>query len=177
MKVAVIYASKTGYSKKYAEWIKEALDADMFSHKNIKKSKLNTYEVVIYGGGLYATGIYGFRRFLKHIYNGQKLFVYATGAAPGRISVLKEIFDANLKNLNPDEFKFYYLRGGFDFKKLSFFDKVLMLLLKSKLKRKKKLNKPLNGDEKGMLKAYEKPVNFSKEKFIAPLVEDVKKVL
>lgn len=177
MKIAVVYASKTGFSKKYANWIKKALNADIYTHNKVTKSLLKPYDIIIYGGGLYASGIYGFKNFIRKYYANQALFVYATGASPGRESVLKDIFDNNFKSMELDQFKFYYLRGGFNYKDLNFKDKILMRLLKSKLKHKKNSKKPLTGDEKGMLKAYDTPVDLTKEKFINPLVEDVKNVV
>ena len=37
MKTAVIYNSQTGFTKRYAEWIAEATDADCFELSEAKK--------------------------------------------------------------------------------------------------------------------------------------------
>ncbi len=65
--------------------------------------------------------------------------------------------------------KFFYLRGGFNYKKLSNFNKILMMILKCKLKMKRKLTP----DESGMLAAYDNPMDFSKKKNIQELVSYV----
>jgi len=62
--------------------------------------------------------------------------------------------------------KLFYLRGGFNYKKLGFVDKALMKLLKLKIKSKKELTP----DEKGMLSAYDKSVDFTKKENIKELV-------
>jgi len=61
-----------------------------------------------------------------------------------------------------------YLRGGFNYNKLSSFDKFLMTLLKWKIKNKKK--EDLSADEKGMLAIYDKPVDFTDKKNIGKII-------
>lgn len=58
-KIAVVYKSKYGSSKKYAEWIADELKAELFEHSKIKKDDLLKYDTIIYGGGLYAGSISG----------------------------------------------------------------------------------------------------------------------
>ena len=59
MKTVVIYESKYGTTKKYAEWIADALSCDLFEKKSITPSALTGYDTIIYGGGLYAGGVSG----------------------------------------------------------------------------------------------------------------------
>ncbi len=59
-----------------------------------------------------------------------------------------------------EEIKFFYLRGGFDYNKLDFANKILMNLLKIKLRFKK--NK--TSDEKEMIAAYSKSIDFTKKR-------------
>jgi hypothetical protein len=80
------------------------------------------------------------------------------------------------KNLTPEQqqyIKFFYLRGGFDYSKLSTFDKMLMNLLKLKLKNKKRREKKLTPDEAGMLTAYDKPVDFTRKNNIDEIISYV----
>ena len=78
------------------------------------------------------------------------------------------------KNFTAEEqkyFKFFYLRGGFDFSKLGFKDKVLMSIMKWKLNSKKKKDEEMTEEEKGMLAAYEKPVDFTERENIKELTD------
>lgn len=53
MKTLVIYTSQTGFTKRYAEWISEELDADIYDLKDVKKKTndfFETYEAIIYAG-------------------------------------------------------------------------------------------------------------------------------
>ena len=160
MKTVVLYKSKTGYVKKYAEWIAKELSADIFEASRFSTDKFAEYDTVIFGGGLYVGGING----VKYIINNhdklrcKKIVVFATGASPNRDEVVNEVRDKNFTLEQQKHIKFFYMRGGFDYSKCKPVDKFLMILLKWKLKNKK----VLTNDERGMLMAYSKPVDFSK---------------
>jgi flavodoxin len=57
MKTLVVYKSKTGYTKKYAEWIAEELSADILEVSKVNINILASYDTVIFGGSLHAVGI------------------------------------------------------------------------------------------------------------------------
>ena len=59
MKTIVVYRSKYGSTKAYAEWISEALGCEMIEFKEAKIEQLMKYDTIIYGGGLYAEMING----------------------------------------------------------------------------------------------------------------------
>ena len=162
MKFLVIYKSKTGFTKKYAEWIAEKLSADLYNYNQINKELFKVYDVVIYGGSLHAVGIEGIKLIKDNldILNGKKIVVFAVGASPFRKETVEEVKNQNFTKEQLEQVQFYYLRGGFNYKRLPFFDKVLMRLLQLKLKRKK----ILTVDEKGMLNAYNKLVDFTLKK-------------
>lgn len=170
MKVVVIYKSKTGFTKKYAEWIAEKLSADIFDVSKVNIHRLNKYDTIIYGGSLYAVGIIGIRLIRKNInkLKDKKLVVFATGASPSTDNVIKEVIDKNFSVDEQKHVKFFYLRGGFNYNKLNFFDKFLMTLLKWKIKKKKQ--EELSDDEIGMLAIYDKPVNFTDKKNIYKII-------
>lgn len=49
-KIAVIYKSKYGNTKKYAQWIAEEANADLFEHSEVDAKKLVEYDAIAYGG-------------------------------------------------------------------------------------------------------------------------------
>ena len=171
MKTVVIYKSKTGFVKKYAEWIAEELSADIFEASKVTSDMLTTYDIVIYGGGLYAVGINGVKLITQNLdrLEGKKVVVFATGASPFREEVISEVRNKNFTYEQQNHIRFFYLRGGFDYSKLKPFDKVLMTLLKWKMIRKKELTP----DERGMLAAYDKPADFTRKKNIDEIVSYV----
>lgn len=168
MKAVVIYKSQTGFTKKYAEWIAEELAADIFHVSEANIDMLQNYDTIIYGGGLYASGINGVKFITENSSSlkGKKVIVFATGASVGRSEEIEGVKNKNFTADQQEYIKFFYLRGGFNYNKLSSLNKILMTILKWKLKMKK----DLTADERGMLAAYDHPMDFVKKKNIQELV-------
>lgn len=164
MKTVVVYKSKTGYAKKYADWIAEELSADIFDASQITIDTLKDYDTVIYGAGLYVVGINGVKFITKNLdkLKNKKIAVFATGVSPSRSSDIEKVKDSNFTLEQQKYIKFFYLRGGFNYNNLTVIDKVLMTFLKWKIKSKKELTP----DEKGMLAVYNKPVDYTIKKNI-----------
>ena len=170
--IAVVYRSKSGYTKKYAEWLAEALSCDRIEATDICANDLLSYRTIIYGGGLYMSGIQGLKRFLKMMDKVAdiNLIVFAVGATPVRQATTDELFALNFTPEQQKKIAFFYLRGGFEYARLTRIDKVLMTLLKVKLKN----TKNPSPDDKGLLAAYEHPMDFTRKDKIAPIVAYVR---
>ena len=78
-KIAVIYKSKYGATKQYAVWIAESLEANIFEATDVSPSLLMEYDVIIFGGGLYANGINGVKLVTKN--PCKSLVVFTVGLA------------------------------------------------------------------------------------------------
>jgi menaquinone-dependent protoporphyrinogen IX oxidase len=174
MKSIVIYKSKTGFTKKYAQLIGKQLDCQICSFKESKKINLDEYDSVIYGGSLYASGILGLKK-LKSRLNSQNLIVFAVGATPPKNGLIDELISANFTATEKENVKLFYLRGGFNFNGLNLIDKGLMLMMKRSIKKKDPKNR--TPDEKGLLNAYEQPVDFTNEKNIQSLISYYEEVI
>ena len=168
MKTVVVYKSITGFTKKYAEWIAEELGADIFRYEEIGIGKLLEYDTVIYGGSLHAAGITGVSLITKNFgqLGDKNIIIFVTGASPYKEKLFDEIKERNFKEEQQRCIKLFYFRGGFDFNKLNFTNKILMTLFKWKLKSMR--NK--TPEVKGMLVAYEKPMDFTKKEKIKELI-------
>lgn len=168
MKTLVIYRSKTGFSKAYAEWIAHVLEADLREYRSVHPHQFVAYDTIVYGGGLYAVGINGIDLIKNNLdaLKDKRVIVFATGATPARAETTAQIRNMNFTLEQQRRIQFFYLRGGFNYKKLALTDKILMNLLKLRLKRKKELNP----DERGMLAAFAQPIDFTKEQNLAPLL-------
>jgi menaquinone-dependent protoporphyrinogen IX oxidase len=170
MKAVVIYRSISGFTKRYAEWIAEELGADLFDSRKAWPESLSAYDVVVFGGNLHAVGINGVDALKRRLAGlaGKRIIVFATGASPARDAIPDEVLDANFSPEERGMIRFFYLRGGFDFRKLDFPNKVLMTLLKWRILMKKEADRDL--DDRGMLAAFARPVDFAKKENIRPLV-------
>ena len=171
-KVIVVYCSKTGFTKKYAEWIAEEIDSDLIEASKLRINDLIKYETIVYGGALYAKGINGLKLFLKKIeeMKDKKLIVFFLGATPLHEGIKEEVINSNFSKEQQESIKFFMLRGGFNFNCLNIMDKFAMFLLKLKLETKKNLTP----DEKGMLSSYSRPIDFTDKKYIIPIVNEIR---
>lgn len=175
MRTVVIYRSISGFTKKYAAWIAEDLQADLYDTRKVNAEKLANYDLIVFGGSLHAAGINGVELLKRNLqrFADKKIILFAVGASPASENVLEEIKNQNFSAEEQQIITFFYLRGGFDYRKLDWFNKFLMSLLKVKLR----LKKTRTSDEVGMLAAYSKPLDCTKKANIKPIVEHAQRVL
>ena len=82
-RTVVIYKSKHGSTKQYAEWIGEELDCPVISTDDFSKKDFDSYDNIIFGGCVQAGGIQGFDLIKKamrwHRLDGKKVITFAVG--------------------------------------------------------------------------------------------------
>ena len=120
MKGIIIYKSKYGATKKYAEWISEATGFPCVTTKEADMNKVSECDVVKKNIGK-----------LK----GKKVLVYTCAASPYDKKFYDALIDMNMK----DELKgipVFYCRGAFDLKNMSFADRALCKMLRKAVAKK-----------------------------------------
>ena len=170
-KIVVIYKSKYGSTKRYAQWIAEETKSDIFESSEIGINKLMEYDIIIYGGGLYASGISGVSILTKNFESlkDKKIIVFTVGlASTDRKEVFSPIIEKNFSKEMRDNIIFYHLRGGIDYKKLSLVHKSMMAGLKMVVS--KKSSNELTDDDRELLATYGKKVDFTEKNTITPLL-------
>ena len=110
----VLYSTRTGYSRRYAEYIAQQLD---YVVKPLKKANLfnvSCYPVVIYGGGLHHNRIDGIRGIIEGFkyFGEQTLIVYSVGLASLNDDLVKQIKLKNFPDFMEDAFYYFPLPGG-----------------------------------------------------------------
>jgi len=136
-KFIVLYQSKYGTTKKYAEWLAEELSCDVIETKKAKPEQLKGYEKVILGGGIYASGIAGISFLRKH-YEGlknKKIIVFAVGASPYDEKAMHALKKRNLKTTYSN-IPLFYCRGAWNETIMSWQDRMLCRLLKKAVAKK-----------------------------------------
>lgn len=178
-KTAVVYKSKYGATKQYAQWIKEELGADIFESKTVKAQDLKDYDTVIYGGGLYAGQINGIK-FLSQNYEELKdkhLILYTCGLGDDSTETnAKYIQNSINKALSPEiqeNIKTYCLLGKMDFKKLNLLHSIMMNMFHKSMKKGYERGK-LGDDERKMYENYGKIVDYTNKESLTPMIEYVK---
>ena len=115
MNTVVVYKSKYGATKKYAEWISDELNCDLFDIKDVTIDFLSRYDVIIYGGGLYAEVINGLYNITKKldILKDKKIIVFTTGITPLDIRDYydKLVYEKNFKTEEAKKIKVYNYLG------------------------------------------------------------------
>ena len=169
-KALVLYQTTSGYTKKYAQWISEALAAELSESKDFNASKLTDYDLIIFGGSLHAEGISGVKVIRENLpqLSGKKLVVFAVGASPPRENIPQEVINKNFTAEQQKSIRFFYLRGGFDYSKLDLPNKFLMTLMRVRLLLKKKEKR--TSDEIGMLAAFSKPIDCTRKENIECII-------
>ncbi len=173
-KVVVVYRSKCGSAEKYARWIAEELQADLLGGKQLKMSELSAYDVIVYCGGIYVGGILGFSLIKKNYddLKHKRIFVVAVGATLKKEEALEEIKKRNFTPEMNDRISLFLLRGGLDYKKMKWLDRLLMKLLVRSLKSKDP--DTLDDESKGIIATYGKTVDFTNKNTIYPLIEAIR---
>ena len=136
-KTLIIYKSETGFTQKYAKWLSNELSCDICDLKDCSKDKINNYDILIYGGGIYAGQINGFKDFKNMVPSDKKLILFMTGATPlDESDTIQKAFDTNLTADEQDKIPHFYAASGLIYEKMSFKHKMMMkgliLMLKNK---------------------------------------------
>ena len=74
----ILYQSKYGSTKKYAQWLKEATGFEVMEVKKAKADTINGYDTVVMCGAVYASGIAGvsYLRKNKNMLAGKRTAVF-----------------------------------------------------------------------------------------------------
>ena len=174
-RILVLYRSKYGYTKTYAQMIAEELGCDCREAAHLPKKLLKDYTLILYGGGLYASGINGFSAIRRHFkgLQGKRLIVWATGMCLGSDEDIQKIRERNLPGEWEERIPLFYLRGGFDYQKLSPLHRLMM----DALRRSLLASAPGAKEARLLLDAYETPVYACSRQNIEPLLAYVRELL
>ncbi|NLL82355.1 MAG: flavodoxin [Tissierellia bacterium] len=167
----VVYKSKYGSTKKYAQWIAEETKADLFEGSEIVASDLKEYATIIFGGGLYAGGIAGISTLTKNyeLLKDKRIIVFTVGlSSTDKKEIFLPILEKSFSEEMQQRISFFHLRGGIDYKRLSIVHRVMMGMLKLVISRKDPSD--LSEDDKGLLATYGKKVDFTDKSTIKPLL-------
>lgn len=131
MKPVVLYQSKYGATKRYAEWLSAALDCPALSIKGVNPEALAAYDTIIIGGGVYASMISGISFLQKNyaLFAEKQIFVFAVGASPESKNVLADLRTRNLPG-DLAALPLFYLRGAWNQSALSVPDKLICSMIR-----------------------------------------------
>ena len=164
MKKIVVYQSGTGFTQKYANWIAEELGCEAKEYKKIKPEEVASFDMVIYGGWIFAGMVFGYDK-IKPL-NLENLLVFGVGMSVPSEELLSKIAEQN--GISKD--CLFYFEGGYNPGKLGFFKKLIMNMIKKTIEKKEEKTP----EDIHMLESFNGVDNTNKEA-IKPLLEVVSK--
>ena len=139
-KAIVIYTSKRGSTKQYAEWIAEDLECEAVPLSEISVTgkdayNLYGYDCIIYGGWIRGSGIVDFDKFSKLLDAElmQKLIVFGVGMADETAENYAQVWGYSIGKLDPKNENraiLYILGGRYDPSAVQGMDKFLMRIMR-----------------------------------------------
>lgn len=170
--IAVVYKSKYGSTKKYAQWIANALKADIFEVSKVNIDNLKKYSTIVYGGGMYMGSILGVSFITKNFESlkNKKLVVFAVGLEDSsNANNFKIAIDKTFTEEMQKSIKIFHFRGAIDYKKLGLFHKFSMAMLIKMLKKTPR--EQMDETTKAIIDSYGQKIDYINENSIKPLVE------
>lgn len=173
MKTLVVYKSKTGFTKKYAEMIAKEAQCDLLELKNASAKKMAEYDVIVFGSRLFAGTVDDLKKAREMFAESgaKELVVFATGATPNAAQDI--VNDVWKNNFTPEELAsipHFYMQSGICYEKMPFGEKMMMKVASLMMKSQKEKDEMGQGFEEALKGSFD----ISSEEYIKPLVEYMK---
>ena len=172
MKGIILYTSKYGATKRYAEWLAEETGFDCVETKKAKIEDVKQYDTILLGGGIYASGIAGLSFLKKNItqLREKKVIVFCDGASPYEERAFQQIVAHNLKD-SLAGLPCFYCRGAWDPDAMSLADRTLCRMLQKAVAKKKPEDCEIW--EKALLEAGDQKHDWTDRSYLAPILEAI----
>jgi len=171
MKIIIICNSKTGFTKRYADWIAEELSCNVVPYNDLPKTIINADDIVIFGSRIHAGKVEHLKKIKSRFLNNHDLIVFATGGTPAsETDAIDRIWTNNFTDTERNLIPHFYFQSGMNYEKMGFIDKTVMKTVATLLSR----NKDKNDFETGFEQAIQNSYDVSSREYIMPLVKFVK---
>ena len=172
MEFVIYYKSKSGFTKKYAEWIAEEIKCNVFSYKDFKKYVPFENSILIFGSRIHAGKIECLNKVKTCFTNKQNLIVFVTGATPSsETAVIEKMWKNNFTNEEIKIIPHFYMQSGLNYDKMGFVDRNLMKIVAKLIGKRKNKNET----EKRFVQAIKKSHDITSKEYIIPLLEYVRR--
>ncbi len=176
-KAIVIYSSKRGSTRQYADWIAEALNCSAVPLDQMSSEELREYDAVLYGGWLRGSGIIGWKEIapaLAGLYDRTVLFI--TGISEYTPANYMQICEINFGGLGEmGKMQLFFTPGKYDPAEVKGLDRFLMKVSRSVLKSGK--TKEGASDADRMIDAIDHGVDKVDRRYAEPVIRAARKLL
>lgn len=176
MNALIIYASRYGSTRLYAEKLSEKTGIPAISYQNAPA--LFDIKTIIYLGGLYAGGVLGLPKTLRNFspQKDQSVILITVGLADPEDAENRNNIRTALQKQLPEQLlgkiKLFHLRGSIDYQKLTAGHRLLMKLLYQAIKRTP-IEKQ-SAENRAMIETYGKQVNFVDFNALDAILEEIR---
>ena len=173
-KTIIIYSSRNGSTRKYAEWLAQDCGAKLIPWREAVVDELAEYGTVVFGGCVYNGLIEGISLIKNNrdTLRGCRLFVFTVGLTqPGDETAFQQVLDRNFEPGELEGIRFHHFLGALDFGKMSLMQRMMMRLLKKSIQRKPRESR--SQLESYILEAYGGRVDFTSRSYIRSLTEEI----
>lgn len=169
MKTIVVYTSQTGFTQRYAEWISEAIGADLITVKEAKGETFKDYDAIVFGGWACAGTISKLNWFKSNMdrWEDKKLVAFCVGGSPIENPDVEVALNNCFSPLEQEKVKVVYCPGGFNYERMSAASKLMMKMFVKTLKAKKEKTEA----DEIMIKMISSSYDISDKKYIEPILE------
>lgn len=139
MKTIIIYHSKTGFTKRYAEWLAQDIGGVCLPYGKRKGADLAAYDAIVFGGRLQAGAVHGAKWFFGQAAKlpGKRLALFFTGAMPPDPQAIERAVAQNVPPQERGRIPAFYLWGGLCYEKMGLADRAMMAAFRRMLAAKK----------------------------------------
>lgn len=173
----VIYGSRYGTAKRYAEQMASRLHTVAISYKDV--GNINTYDTIIYIGALYAGGVLGMSKTFKAlsaIGHKQMILITVGLADPTDPENVCHIRTGIQQQINKDllaKLRIYHLRGAVNYHRLGMVHRIMMWMVFNKAR--KTPQEQMTPEVRMMLDTYNKEVDFIDLASLEPILSQIER--
>lgn len=170
----IIYGSRYGSTKRYAERLSEITGLKAVFFKDVKS--VAGYDRIVYLGALCAGGVMGLKKTVCGLSASQELFVATVGLADPtdaeNVNHIRGCLKKQVPASHYDESKMFHLRGAIDYTKLGLKHRIMMKLLYSKVTKIPEAER--NAEVRALIATYGKQVDFVNLDTLEPIAQILK---
>ena len=170
MNGVILYQSKYGATKRYADWLSEETGFKCVETRKADINEIITYDTIILGGAIYA-GLSFLKKNIKKL-AGKKIVVFCCGASPYEEKAVQQIREHNMKG-DLSDIPLFYCRGAWNLDAMSFKDRTLCKLLRKSVEKKDPSEYELW--EKALMEAGDDKCDWTDKKYLDPILECIKR--
>ena len=130
IRILIVYQSKYGSTKQYAEWIQKECHGDLVNIENGDEPNFAGYDIVIIGSSVRIGNIVIAPFIEDHwgVMKGKRVILFTTSATPPRHPKIQSIYEKSLPEEIRKEIKYFPLHGRISRANLTCWDKFLIAI-------------------------------------------------